>query len=54
VLLLRDDDGADSTTPTPIVQPGDASAGAAVFASAGCGGCHAFGRSCIAGRRCRR
>lgn len=42
VLVLRDDDGAGSVTPTPIAQSGDASAGAAVFASAGCGGCHAF------------
>jgi disulfide bond formation protein DsbB len=42
VLLLRDDDGSDSAAPTPIVRPGDASAGAAVFASAGCGGCHVF------------
>ena len=42
VLVLRDDDGAVAATPTPIVRPGDASAGAAVFASAGCGGCHVF------------
>jgi disulfide bond formation protein DsbB len=49
VLLLRDEDGAGSTNPTPIVQPGDASAGSAVFASAGCGGCHAFGPAGSAG-----
>jgi disulfide bond formation protein DsbB/mono/diheme cytochrome c family protein len=43
-LALRgeDDEGSATTTPTPILRPGDPAAGARTFASAGCGGCHAF------------
>jgi mono/diheme cytochrome c family protein len=31
---------AATTTPAPTLPPGNAAAGAKVFASAGCGGCH--------------
>ncbi|MGL6278683.1 MAG: disulfide oxidoreductase [Gaiella sp.] len=43
VLALRDgEDASQDVAPTPIVQPGDPGAGAAVFAANGCAGCHAF------------
>jgi disulfide bond formation protein DsbB len=41
LLLLRGgDDGGETATQTPITRPGDATAGKALFASEGCGGCH--------------